>query len=163
MLTSIRRLRTARAVPAGDAARNPDDRRPLFATAVWLRAAPDGRITFASSGHNPMLLFRAAGAVEDLKATGPPAGMFEDQIFEDRTFELAENDVLCLYTDGLVEAEAPNHEEFGRQRLAEIGRAGHRSLMDLTRAVYRAVGQHRDSSLLDDDLTYMVVERSLGS
>jgi hypothetical protein len=33
--------------------------------------------------------------------------------------------------------------------------------VDLTRAIYSAVREHQTTSLLDDDLTYMVVERTV--
>ena len=34
--------------------------------------------------------------------------------------------------------------------------------MDLTRAIYAAVREHQTTSLLDDDLTFTVVERAGG-
>ncbi len=144
------------------AARNSGDPRALFATAVWLRAGANGRVTYASSGHNPILLLRSTGEVEFLESTGTPLGLLAQQTFDDRRFELGENDVLCLFTDGLVEAKSPDEEEFGTDRLAEIGRRRSGSPMDLTRAIYRAVREHQTTSLLDDDLTYMVVERAVG-
>lgn len=144
------------------AARNPEDPRALFATSIWLRAAADGRVTYSSSGHNPMLLLRSTGEIESLESTGLPLGLLAQQTFADRRFELDESDVLCLFTDGLVEAKSPDDEEFGTDRLAEIGRRRSGSPMDLTRAIYWAVREHQTTSLLDDDLTYMVVERAVG-
>jgi sigma-B regulation protein RsbU (phosphoserine phosphatase) len=143
------------------AARNREDTRALFATAVWLRAGADGRVTYASSGHNPMLLLRSTGEIDYLESTGLPLGLSAQQSFADARFELYENDVLCLFTDGLVEAESPNGEEFGTDRLAEIVRRQSGSPVDLTRAIYSAVREHQTTSLLDDDLTYMVVERTV--
>ena len=54
-----------------------------------------------------MLLLRSTGEVEYLESTGMPLGLLAQQTFADRRFELDENDVLCLFTDGLVEAREP--------------------------------------------------------
>lgn len=143
------------------AARNPEDPRALFATAVWLRAGADGRVTYASSGHNPMLLLQSTGEIEYLESTGMPLGLLAQQTYADKRFELDEKDVLCLFTDGLVEAKSPEDEEFGTDRLAEIVRCRSGSPMDLTRAIYWAAREHQTTSLLDDDLTFMVVERAV--
>lgn len=143
------------------AARNPEDPRALFATAVWLRAGADGRVTYASSGHNPMLLLQSTGEIAYLGSTGKPLGLLPRQTFADRRFELDETDVLCLFTDGLVEARSPDEEELGTDRLAEIVRRRSGSPMDLTRAIHWAVREHQSTRLLDDDLTYMVVERAV--
>jgi sigma-B regulation protein RsbU (phosphoserine phosphatase) len=142
------------------AARNPEDSRALFVTALWLRASADGRIRYASSGHNPMLLLRSSGEVEQLESTGKPLGLLPRLTFDERQFELDESDVLCLFTDGLVEARSPSDEEFGTQRLAKLRQAVKGSPMDLTRAIYWAVREHKATSLLEDDLTFMVIERS---
>ncbi|MDH3254169.1 MAG: serine/threonine-protein phosphatase [Acidobacteriota bacterium] len=144
------------------AARNPEDSRALFATALWLRARVDGRILYASSGHNPMLLLRSSGEVEHLESTGKPLGLLPRLTFDEGQFRLDESDVLLLFTDGLVEARSPSDEEFGTQRLAGLRQARKESPMDLTRSIYWAVREHQATSLLEDDLTFMVVERSAG-
>ena len=144
------------------AARNPEDPKALFVTAVWIRAGADGRVTYGSSGHNPMLLRRSMGEIENLGSTGMPLGLLAHQTFAEKRFELDENDVLCLFTDGLVESKNPDEEEFGTDRLAETLVLESGSPMHLTRAIYSAVKQHQTTSLLDDDLTYMVIERAAG-
>ena len=55
-----------------------------FVTAfVGIYDAATGRVTFASCGHEPGLLRRAAtGAVETLDATGPPLGIVENADYE---------------------------------------------------------------------------------
>ncbi len=144
------------------AVRNPDDSSALFATAVWLRAGADGRIRYASSGHNPMLLLHSSGEVEYLESTGTPVGLLPRQTCNERRFQLAEGDALCLFTDGLVEAASPSDQEFGTQRLADLWHGRTESPMALTRSIYWAVREHQATSLLEDDLTFIVVERSAG-
>lgn len=141
------------------AARNPDDARALFATAIWLRARPDGGIRYASSGHNPMLLLRSSGEAQHLESTGTPLGLLPGQSFEERGFQFDAGDALCLFTDGLVEAASPDGEEFGTERLAQLRIGQDRTPLDLTRVIYWAVREHQGTDLLEDDLTFLVIER----
>jgi serine phosphatase RsbU (regulator of sigma subunit) len=140
------------------AARNSDDPRALFATAIFLRVASGAPITYSSAGHNPMVLLRSEGEVEDLNSTGTPLGLIARQTFDERRFELARGDALCLFTDGLVEARNPDEQEFGTDRLVEVCSGWVGSPTELTHAIYRAVREHQTTSLLDDDLTLMVVQ-----
>ena len=141
------------------AARNPGDTRALFATAIWLRADRDGRVRYASSGHNPMLRIAPSGESELLGSTGRPLGLLPGQEFEERRFQLDEDDLLCLFTDGLVEAASPSGEEFGTGRIARLRGGSGASPMELTRAIYWAVREHQTTSLLEDDLTFIVAAR----
>ncbi len=139
-------------------ARQASDPRALFATAFWLRFGADGRGVYASSGHPPMLLRRSTGAVEQLRATGMPIGLMPDRRFEQAEFRLEPGDSLCLFTDGLFEAPDPEGRELGRRRLAEVLRRPSGSALEMARRVYRAVREHRATTLLDDDLTFLVAQ-----
>jgi serine phosphatase RsbU (regulator of sigma subunit) len=82
-----------------------------------------GRFCYASAGHNPALLLRASGGVEQLGATGLPLGLLPvgDYLREERM--LAPGDTVVLYTDGITEAANPAREEYGLERLIEVCRA----------------------------------------
>ena len=132
----------------------------LFATAFWLRASADGEICYASSGHNPMLLARSSGEVEYLESTGCPIGLFAAQSYGERTVRLGEGDRVCLFTDGVVEARNPLGEEFGDSRVADLLKSQRETPSEHARSIHRAVNEYRTTSLLDDDLTLMVMERA---
>lgn len=92
-----------------------------FATAFL--AAVDlasGEVAYANAGHDPGLLIRADGRLEQLAATGLPLGIAEDADYEAAAVRLAAGDLLVLYTDGIGEATAAGGEEYGRSRLAEV-------------------------------------------
>lgn len=81
-----------------------------FATAILARVLfADGgvSVTVAAAGHPPALLSRAAGLTEELGAGGTLLGIFPDAAIGESTAFLGEGDSLTLYTDGLVEAQAP--------------------------------------------------------
>lgn len=138
--------------------RNRRDPRALFATAFWLRLTADGVGTYASCGHPPMLIKRLAGGVEGLVSTGPPIGLLADQNYQQHIFELEPGDRLCLFTDGLLEATDREGDEFGQDRLTELLSAHQGTALETTRAIYQAYSRFTDTTMLDDDLTLMVVE-----
>lgn len=140
------------------AARNPQDPGAVFATAVWMRADDHGHVDYASSGHDPVLIRRRDGEIESLGSTGLPLGLLPDQSFAQGHFDLRPGDLVCLYTDGLVEARDPQGVEFGRQNVGALLGHPDPSPMDVVRRLYTAVGEHRTTSLLDDDLTFLVFE-----
>ena len=52
-----------------------------------------------------------------------PIGLFEGVTYDTGTLTLAPGDLLALFTDGVTEAPAPDGEEFGADRLADLLRA----------------------------------------
>lgn len=78
-------------------------------------------LDYASAGHAPVLLWRAISrTTEQLRATFPPIGIFGYQGESPRTIPLHPGDMLMLYTDGITEAQSPNGELFGLNRLIYI-------------------------------------------
>lgn len=142
------------------AARNPEDPAALFATAVWLRAGADGTVTYASAGHNSVLLGKAGGELQLLPSTGKPLGLVADENYGERRIAFDHGDSLCLYTDGVVEATDPAGEEFGLARLTDLRRRFDDSPLAFTRLIYHSVREHQSTKLFEDDLTFMVLERA---
>ena len=81
----------------------------------------ESKLTYASAGHTPSLLWRAeTQEIELLKATSPPIGIFDNQGNGSRTVNLYPGDTLVFYTDGITEAHSPNNDLFGLNRLIYI-------------------------------------------
>jgi len=88
-------------------------------------AAANHRLLFANAGMNPPLLFRSGqDYVERLKKGGTMLGIDRGQCFARGTLDLAQGDLLMLYTDGLVEQPDATGEFYGEQRLIEDVRTG---------------------------------------
>jgi sigma-B regulation protein RsbU (phosphoserine phosphatase) len=78
-------------------------------------------LEYASAGHHPPLLFRAAtGSFEYLRASGVAMGLFAEAEFAAEKVALRRGDVLVLYTDGVTELIDAEEEEFGEERLQEL-------------------------------------------
>lgn len=91
----------------------------MFITAASVHITRDGRkLTYASAGHNPLLLFRAnSGALQELDSTGPSLGFFPASEYDRAELVLHPGDVLLLYTDGVVEETDDHNDMFGIERL----------------------------------------------
>jgi sigma-B regulation protein RsbU (phosphoserine phosphatase) len=126
-----------------------------FLTAFFGLLEPDsGALRYVSAGHNPALLRRASGEIEQLKATGVPLGMFPNSSWKEETRELSRGDLLCVYTDGVSEALDAADEEFGLERLARLlappvpTEEICRSVFDEVEAFAADVPQYDDQTLL---------------
>jgi serine phosphatase RsbU (regulator of sigma subunit) len=89
-----------------------------YATGFMAVLDPDsGRLRYAGAGHNPGLLVRADGTTEWLQSTGAPLGILPVGEYTASDVRLGAGDTVILYTDGITEAENPDEEEFGEERL----------------------------------------------
>jgi anti-sigma regulatory factor (Ser/Thr protein kinase) len=97
-----------------------------------------GLLSLASAGHPPPLVVPRSGDPRFLDVTpGPPLGAISHPSFETTTLELAGEEILLLYTDGLIEKRRESLEA-GFDRLLAAAR-GATSADGLCRAVTRAL------------------------
>jgi len=117
-----------------------------------------GRLRYANCGHLPALLVRANDNVERLESTATVIGRFPQWECSIGETSLFAGDTLALYTDGVTEAENPDGEEFGEQRLLDCLRL-HRDLAShlLVSTVIDAVGRHSPREQ-QDDITLIVAK-----
>jgi len=99
-----------------------DQKSSMFATVfVGFLDLESCVLQFASAGHNPPLLYRAAtGQCEYLEAVGVAMGLFHDASYAMESVALEDGDVLVLYTDGITEVINAHEEEFGEERLEKL-------------------------------------------
>jgi len=117
----------------------------------------DNRFTYASAGHCPPILFHKSGEAVPLKEGGTPLGIFPDRKYEDAGLQIESGDRLVLYTDGLTEAMNSDEQEFGEQRLLNLGgRKIALGASELVAAVKKEVVSFCNGSF-QDDFTLVVV------
>ena len=96
---------------------------PVLTTAFYLVAnSATGEMRCANAGHpRPLLLRRAAGRVDQLASRTPkqqPAlGLFEQAEYQTFKTQLAVNDLVMLFTDGLFEVHSPTDELYAHEKL----------------------------------------------
>jgi phosphoserine phosphatase RsbU/P len=114
---------------------------------------------FASAGHDPGLLLRVGGALEELRSTGILLGAMEDATWDSAQIRMESGDRLFLATDGVPEAFSPDGEMFGRQRLIDLlTQTRDVCLSKTVRVIGEAVSLHQAGQPPTDDVTVLAVE-----
>jgi len=147
-----------------------DMRRGMFITLFYVILDSKNRVvSYASAGHNPMLLYRkATDEAFFLNPPGFPVGISlpDPKLFE-RTIDveklqLQQDDILLAYTDGVTEAMNAAREQYGEQRLIECARknAG-QSAEDFIEALNQDVARFTDGYPQNDDITVVAIKEKL--
>lgn len=107
-----------------------------FVTAFYGVYNPETReFRYACAGHNPPRLLTRDRVVPLDAVGGLPLGIMPTQECSEATVRLGEGDILCLYTDGITEAQDPSNELFDVSRLDGILREHRGSMHDLAETV----------------------------
>jgi sigma-B regulation protein RsbU (phosphoserine phosphatase) len=78
--------------------------------------APARRLTMANGGEPYPLLVRD-GKTTELEVSGVPLGLFAETDYEEITVDLLPGDVVICASDGILESEDSDQQEFGAERL----------------------------------------------
>ncbi len=76
-----------------------------------------GKLQYINAGHNPPLLVRHDGTVDELSRRGVGLGLTTETNFTPGSVIIHPQDTLVLYTDGLTEAGIPYVEPWGERNL----------------------------------------------
>ena len=116
----------------------------------------DGRLRYASAGHEPPLLRRSNGDIEEI-ATDNGAAIGIELATEYRAIELklAPGETLVMFTDGVSEAVTADGKQLGSERLGRL-------LVDddpekMVQRVLDALNDRSAGMHVDDDLTLMAI------
>ena len=111
-------------------------------------------ITLANAGHLPPLAKRSDGSVEKVEGGDSfPVGIVEDAEFPQITFGLADGEMLCVFTDGIIEAMDAKNEQFGYDRLIDIMKESPPDPEVTVRNVQQAILKYTAGVKQSDDLT----------
>ena len=117
----------------------------------------DGIIIYSNAGHNPPFLARMNGSFEELRNGGAVLGPTPDATYNRGYAKLETGDILCLYTDGIVEAHDDRDEEFGLLRFKELVQADReKTAQEIGRAIFREVKSWAAGT--EDDRTVVIVK-----
>ena len=91
-----------------------------FAT-LWCGAInrKAGRIRYVSAGHDPVLLRRSDGLIEELPTGGLVIGLDPEQQYESVDVPFTSGDTLVVYSDGVTDAMNFDGKRFKRGRLRD--------------------------------------------
>lgn len=115
------------------------------------------RLHFVNAGHNAPIVMHRDGSYDRLDSGGGVLGVFQMQTFAGGVQSLRPGDRVVLFTDGVIEAQKPDGEEFGEARLLELlATNSSASAQDLQRTILRAAGDFCEGNW-HDDATIVVI------
>jgi serine phosphatase RsbU (regulator of sigma subunit) len=139
----------------------------IFATLFYAEYEPATHLmNYVNAGHNPPLVIRpndGSSEIFRLPSTGVPLGISADSQFASATFQFEIDDVLVAYTDGITEAENPQHELWGQQSLeAVLKSCGRKSPKEILNAILERVAAFTNGQPQRDDETLLVMRVEAG-
>ncbi len=109
-----------------------------------------GILTYCSAGHPPGIIRRITGETSALKTRSPIIGVFPSASFTDEQIVMRHDDMLLLFTDGVIEARLDG-ELYGEERLVEFVRdSGTTDTKVLPQRILEEVSHFCEGSLSDD-------------
>ena len=118
-----------------------------------------GRLDFCNCGHNPPVVLPHDGKPVFLSCKANTSlGILPDARFEGEYMDGFKDTPLFLYTDGLNEAENPDHELFGSDRLLAILGEPYTDAETVVKRMQKAISAHVAGADASDDLTMLCLE-----
>jgi serine phosphatase RsbU (regulator of sigma subunit) len=112
------------------------------------------------AGHDPPLVLRGDGTVEPVGQLGTVLGLFEEVDLSTSKVVLSPGELICLFTDGLVEAR-DGQDLFGSERVATLlAEHGHGPVDQLADELVAAARQFHRGRRLADDLAILILRVS---
>lgn len=119
-----------------------------------------GRLRYINAGHNPPLVGRANGSIEQLASGGFPLGIIPNAEYDLGEIMLDTGDALVVYSDGVSEATNLAGEEFGMTRLENVLKGNlQRSAAGIRDKVESTLSAFTQTAPANDDITLVIVKR----
>ena len=146
-----------------DALSGDDNENGMFVT-FWLGLVDlqTGRLDYCNAGHNPPIIGGGDNHGEFLEMLpNAPIGLWPGLVYKGEKIDTIKNRPLFIYTDGLNEAENPQQEQFGDERLlAALQRTTFENARQTINSLKQEVEAFRGDAEPNDDLTMMCINVS---
>jgi phosphoserine phosphatase RsbU/P len=134
----------------------------MFATLFFGILDPqNGQLIYVNAGHNPPIVFNAAGVKTTLRPTGPAVGLIDHAVYTTCQTQLAPGDTLLAYTDGITEARNPEQKPFTTERLIRQLTPNAHSAVALLEQIDFEVHKHIAGGEPFDDIALLAVRHGL--
>lgn len=119
-----------------------------------------GEFKYINAGHNPPFVLNKKGKILHLESVGLCLGMFESEKYDLKTITLNVDEIILLYTDGIIECRARDNTEFKEERLIELlKKYSKESAYTIKDNIYAALHEFASGTDPMDDMTLLVIKR----
>lgn len=122
-----------------------------------------GVFTYANAGHHlPLYINGRDKMVEELpKVNGIMIGGLPNQVYKEISIQLNEQDIVFFYTDGIVEAQNKDGEQYKLERLIQTLLENHeKSVSEIEKSVMDSIRQFTQGVPQKDDITMVILKVS---
>ncbi len=116
-------------------------------------------LTYSNAGHPSGIIIHKDSSYEMLSTDGIFLGMYPDEVYTEKVYQLASGDRILLYTDGIIETINSNREAFGVNRLIDNALMNQdRDIDYVLELVFEQLYKFREGHEQKDDQTLIVIE-----
>jgi len=118
-----------------------------------------GRLVFSNAGHYLPILIRE-GEVRELEGGGLLIGAVEEYSYNEYNYVVMKDDIIVLYTDGVIEAKNDEGEFYGKERFIEVLKEhAYMSPEKIKNAVLTSIGIFTKSFVQSDDISLLIIKK----
>ena len=133
-----------------------------FMTLFWAEFEKNKkRIQWTNAGHEPATIYDPATDIFDELTGGVdvPLGVFEDTAYRESRRNIASGQIILIATDGIWEAQNPEGDMFGKERIQSIVRKHAASDAEhIQKTIFKELDRFRKNKSREDDMTLVVVK-----
>ncbi len=124
--------------------------------AIW---EPRTKILSLANAGMPLPILVRKGQCRAIRAEGVPLGLLEHTEYQALNVHLESGDLLAFFSDGITEANNPQHEEFTSRRLEQILRqSAQKPPQEVVDGVFKEVREFEAGRPQRDDQTLVVLK-----
>jgi sigma-B regulation protein RsbU (phosphoserine phosphatase) len=130
-----------------------------FITLIYGIWEPKSRLLRFANAGMPLPILVRRGRAQSIRAEGVPLGLLEHVDYQETSVTLEKSDLLALFSDGIIEANDPQNEEFGARRLEQVLRKhAHKPVTEIVKAIFTEVSNFEQGRPRRDDQTLVLVK-----
>jgi len=138
-----------------------DSLKNIFASMVYFEMTPSsGQLRMVNAGHFPPVHVKADGTTT-MEKGGAALGLTTSAVYTETELTLGPGEILCVYSDGLCEAQNASGEFFGEERIRDILRRNFgRPVSAVGTELVNVAGRFVGEAKRRDDLTLIIIGRA---
>jgi len=118
------------------------------------------KLIYSSAGHIEQFLLKKKGEIYSLVSTGNLLGFQTKSKFQECILEFEEEDILFLFTDGIVDEFKTLGEEFGLERLKQrILNSNNKTTEEIIEDCIQEVKNFLSDDKFQDDITFIGIKK----
>lgn len=117
-------------------------------------------LEYSNAAHHPLLIYRAGkGTFENMDTEGIPIGLEKKTKYNQINTKLEKDDIIVLYTDGIIEAMNDKGEQYSLESLEQVIRENHElSPEKIKKKINDDVSAFVGKARQHDDQTFLIMK-----